>query len=125
MSEGTQASSVICNHCGAALDVPPGTRFATCSYCGRKLQIHHTGSAIYTEVLDSIEQRTQQMANDIQTLKRQNELEALDRQWAEQRAQFMVRSRSGRTSEPSAFGSVIGGVVAAVFGVIWIAGAAS
>jgi LSD1 subclass zinc finger protein len=125
MSEGTQASSVVCNHCGAALDVPPGTRFVTCSYCGRKLQIHHTGSAIYTEVLDSIDQRTQQMAADIQDLKRQNELEALDREWTQQREQYLVRSRHGNTSEPSAFGSVVGAIMAAVFGIFWIGGASA
>jgi hypothetical protein len=120
MSQGPQAAGVVCNHCGAALDVAPETRFATCSYCGRKLQIHRSDSAVYTEVIESIDQRTQQIASDVSAIRRHSELEALDRQWMAQREQYLVSSRHGARSEPSAAGSLIGAILAGVFGIFWI-----
>jgi hypothetical protein len=117
---GTQATSVACNNCGAALEVGPSTRFVTCTYCSSQLEVHRTGAAAYTEVLHAIHQNTQQIAQDVQAIRQQNELEALDREWAIQREQFMTRNEDGSRSVPNATGSVVGAVVAALFGIIWI-----
>jgi hypothetical protein len=105
--------------------LPVPRRFVTCAYCGAKLQIHRSSSAIYTEVLEAIDQRTQQMAADLDVIKRQNELEALDRQWMMQREQYMVRDKQGNASVPTAAGSMIGELIAAGFGIFWTITAAS
>jgi DNA-directed RNA polymerase subunit RPC12/RpoP len=120
-----QLLSVRCNHCGAPLEVSSGARFITCAHCGSQLEIKQTGSAVYTEVLGEINDRTERIERDVAEIKRQNAIEALDRQWELRRESLMVRNKNGATSEPSAIGGVIGGVVAVVFGIIWTAGAAS
>src|SRR3954451_15924160 len=92
---GTQVTSVACNHCGAPLDISPTTQFVTCAYCGYKLQVHRSASSVYTEVLESIDQRTQRMEQDIDQIKRQNELERIDREWSMQRDAMLVRDKQG------------------------------
>src|SRR4051812_38004772 len=111
-SPTTALSSVACNHCGAPLEVGPTTRFVTCAHCGSKLEVHRTGSSMYTEVLEAIDQRTQKMAQDLEYIKRQSEIDRLDRDWAMRRDSYMVRnSKSGRVSEPSMAGSLIGAII--------------
>ena len=122
---GVQAVSVACNHCGAPLEVGPGTRFVTCAHCGSQLEVHRTGSSLYTEVLQSIDRRTSEMAEDLDTIKRQNEVERLDREWMMRREQYYSRNKDGSTSPPSAIGGVIGAIMAVVFGFIWIGFASS
>jgi DNA-directed RNA polymerase subunit RPC12/RpoP len=121
----TQVVSVSCNHCGAPLEVPQGTHFVTCQHCGAKLQIHVSGGAAYTELLESIDGRTKQIAEDVAVLKRQGELERLDREWANERANYLVHDKKGNASLPGAAGSLIGAIIAGVFGVIWTTAAAS
>jgi hypothetical protein len=119
----TQLISVTCNHCGGPLQVPDATRFVTCSYCGTRLEVHRSGNAVYTEVLASIDQRTQAMAQDLEHIKRQNEIERLDREWQMRRSSLMVHNKDGSVSEPSAVGSIIGSVITAVIGVFVMAAA--
>src|SRR5690349_5115522 len=88
-------TSVVCNHCGAPLEMQADTRFITCTYCGAKLQLHRSPTSIYTEVLESLDQRTQQMAQDLDVIKRQNELERLDREWMMQRESMMITGKNG------------------------------
>jgi DNA-directed RNA polymerase subunit RPC12/RpoP len=125
MAMEAQVVSVSCNHCGAPLEVPQGTHFVTCQHCGAKLQIHMNGGAVYTELLESIDGRTKQIAEGVEVLKRQGELERLEREWANERANYLLRDEHGNVSVPGATGSLIGAVVAGVFGVIWTIGAAS
>lgn len=126
-----QATSVSCNHCGAALDVGPGARFATCGYCGSRLEIHRTVSAVYTEVLDRLDQRTEQIAEDVDALRRHAELEALDREWQLRREGMMTKGKDGKLHRPTAAVGLIGAVVMGAFGLLWtivaggIAGTAS
>ncbi len=54
--------SLTCNHCGAPLEVPAKTRFLTCNYCSSRLEVHRSGSAVHTEVLEAIEERTKKIA---------------------------------------------------------------
>src|SRR5579862_4164784 len=100
MSDLTQATTVACNHCGASLPIADNTRFVTCGYCGSQLEIHRSGSSIYTEVLQSIDQRTQRIEQDVEQIKKQNALEQLDRDWMIQREQYMVTSKNGRQDLP-------------------------
>jgi len=116
---------ITCNHCGAPLEVSAGARFATCAHCGSRLAIHRTPSAAYTEVMEQIGQHTERMAESLDTIRLQNELERLDREWQMERETLLVRSKNGSTSEPSAAGGMIGAGIAAVFGVFWTIGAAS
>lgn len=117
--------SLTCNHCGAPLSVPEGTRFVTCQFCSSQLEIHQSGNAIYTEVLQAIDKRTAEMAADLGTIKRQNELEQLDREWERTRADLLIRGKNGETSVPTRAGGLAGLVLGIPFGIFWICGAAS
>lgn len=111
--------SVTCNHCGAPLDVAEDTRFVTCGFCGSRLEVHRSGGAVYSEVLERVSRQTEQIAGDVEVIRLQNELERLDREWMMERERYMVRGKHGRTSVPSATGGVIAAVVAAGFGIFW------
>src|SRR5687768_6903672 len=119
-SSTTSAVSVRCNHCGAPLVVSGGARFLTCSYCNTQLEIHRSGGAVYTEVIDQINQRTERIERDVAHIKRQNEVEQLDRDWDLRRQELMVRNKNGSKDVPSAVGGIIGGTVAVVFGIFWM-----
>jgi hypothetical protein len=119
MSNPPQVISVSCNHCGAPLDLPPGTHYATCQHCGAKLQVHMSGGAAYTELLESIDTRTKQIAEDVEAIRKQGEIERLDREWARHRALYLVQDRRGNVAMPGSAGSLIGAGSAAVGGVIW------
>jgi hypothetical protein len=120
MANSTEVISVNCNHCGAPLQVSPGTRFLTCSYCGSQLAIHQSGGAFYTEVLQDIDARTQRIEQDVQEIKRQNAIEQLDREWESRRQSFMVRNKDGSTRIPTTAGGIIGAFIAIVAGVAWM-----
>jgi uncharacterized Zn finger protein (UPF0148 family) len=110
-----------CNHCGAPLEVPTGTRFITCKYCSSRLEVHQTASAAYTEVVEALTEKTEQIAGDLETIKLQNRLEQLDREWAMLREKYMTRDKDGSVSAPSKVGSVVAGILAIAMGVGWIA----
>jgi len=107
-----------CNECGAPLEVPEGTRFVTCGYCSARLAVQRTASTFYTEVLEKIGQSTEKLAQDVEILKLQNELERLDREWSGEREQHMVSGKHGR-HEPGA-GDVIGPMIATIVGLVVI-----
>jgi hypothetical protein len=111
--------SVCCNHCGAPLEVPAKTRFLTCTYCSARLEVQRSGGAAYTEVLESIDERTQQIADDVRALKVQQELESLDRDWETERAGLLVRDKKGRLHVPTTTGSLLGAGIMGGFGTLW------
>jgi hypothetical protein len=121
----TEITSVTCNHCGAPLQVPDSTRFVTCSHCGSQLEIHRSGNAVYTEVLQRIDERTEQMADDLNVIRRQNEIERLDREWQMRRETLLVRNKDGSTSTPGAIGAIVGSVFAGVIGCFVLSSAPS
>lgn len=116
----SQVVSVTCNQCGAPLQVPESTRFLTCAHCGSRLEVQRSSGAVYTQVLESIGQATQQIAADVDAIRRQNEVERLDREWMMRRNDLMVTGKGGRVSKPSAAGAAIGAIIALVFGIFWI-----
>lgn len=109
-----------CNHCGAPLEVPRKARFATCEYCSSRLAVHHEGSAWTTEVVESIEKNTRDIAEDVDAIRLQNDIERLDREWMMERGNLMTRGKDGSLSVPSHAGTVIGSIVGVVFIVFWI-----
>jgi hypothetical protein len=117
--------SVCCNKCGAPLEVPDKTKFLTCSHCGSKLEVQNSGGAYFTSVLEQIGRRTEKMSDDLETIKHQNDLERIDREWQMKREGLMVRGKDGSESVPSAAGGVIGGGIAVAFGFIWTIAASS
>lgn len=61
-----------------------------------------------------------QLADTLDEVRFQNELARLDREWEAEREQYMVVSRYGQRYPPNATGAVVGGVIAVVFGVVWL-----
>ena len=127
MSANSQILSASCNKCGAGLELPPGLRFATCQFCGSKLEVRFTGGVVYTEVLDASNDSDRQIAHDLQLIKLQNELNRLDQEWTIDRERY--RNHNGRGSmwprEPNGLKSAATGLFVVAFGLFWIIGAAS
>ena len=113
--------SISCNQCGAPLEVPTDVKFVTCQFCESQLQVHRTENSAYTEVLEALEQKTNEIASDVAHLKLQSELQNLDRDWERKRKSFMVKGENGHLSIPSKTSSIVGAVVGVGFGIFWIA----
>lgn len=109
-----------CNHCGAPLEVPKSANFLTCTYCETRLKVHHEGGAAFTESLESIDQRTRDIAEDVEAIRAHQEMEQLDRDWMMDRVKYQTRSENGELSVPTAGGAIIGAVAVSIFGVFWI-----
>jgi hypothetical protein len=118
-------TKVSCNSCGASLDIAPGARFVTCRYCAASLEVKRTDSAVFTEVLTRIDKRTATMAEDLGAIRREQELERLDREWELRRQSLLVRGKHGSTSEPSTFGGIFVIAFGLIAGIAWMAFAAS
>lgn len=117
--------SLNCNQCGAPLEVPEKVQFVTCGYCSARLSIQRSGGAVYSQALDVVEKRTEQIADDLETIKLQSELASLDRQWMLDRDKYKVTGSDGEYSVPSQAGSIVGVIVVAGFGLFWTVTAVS
>ncbi len=117
--------AISCNNCGAPLEVPEKTKFVTCRFCESQLQVHHTNSTAYTEVLEALERKTTQIADDVASLKIQNSLLQADRDWENLKQKYMVKGKDGYLSVPTKVGTLFGAVFGVCFGLIWtvVAGA--
>lgn len=104
--------SVRCNHCGAPLDVGAETRFVTCQFCNSQLEIKRNETSVFTEEVARIARNTDQMAESLEVIKLQNEIEQLDREWSAQLAQA---APSGRDGGPQTTGAAFFGLGFAVF----------
>jgi DNA-directed RNA polymerase subunit RPC12/RpoP len=107
-----------CNECGAPLDVPDAARYITCKHCNSQLSVQRTASTVFTEKLEQISAKTDAMAENLDIIRIQNDIALLDNEWAAEREQYLVSGKNGTKHEPGA-GSVIGGIIAACFGVFW------
>lgn len=107
-----QAETVRCNSCGAALTVGPQARFVTCQYCHCQLEIKRNDSAIFTEEIARIAHNTDQMAESLEVIKLQNEIEMLDRAAATRSISEMSARYSGGKQGP-------GGVLGLAFGIFF------
>lgn len=117
--------SLRCNVCGAPLQVPARANYITCGFCSAQLAVQRTESAITTETLEAVAAGTEKMAQDLETIKIQNELERLDREWTMGIEKYKVRGKDGHYSVPSTGSSVACGVIVIAFGIIWLTIAAS
>jgi LSD1 subclass zinc finger protein len=117
-----KAESLVCNNCGAPLSVPRNANYVVCAHCGSHLAIKRTESAHYTEVLQRLDERAEQMSESLEAIQLQNELERIDREWQIEREKYRIEGRNGSSTLPSGGGAivaVIAGVVAVLFGVVW------
>jgi hypothetical protein len=114
-----ELTKVACNSCGAPLEVPDNANFVTCRYCKAQLQVKRTQSTVFTEVLNRIDQRTADMADDLDAIRRETAIERLDREWAMRRSSLVGRTKDGSEREPSATAGLIGACVAGGFGIFW------
>jgi hypothetical protein len=58
-------------------------------------------------------------ADQLEEIRRQNEIAQLDREWQIERERYMVSGRYGYRYTPNKAASVIGGIVIAAFGTFW------
>jgi hypothetical protein len=103
--------SVRCNHCGAPLTVSESTRFVTCQFCQSNLEVKRTDSSIFTEEVAKIAENTGRMAESLEVIELQNEIERVDREWSQTEASYMVRGKHG-SHRPS---SSVFGIAFAIF----------
>ena len=115
-----KVTKICCQGCGADLQIDETIRFVTCNYCNARLEIVHDATVTHTRQLDQIARTTHQLANNLQVIELQNDLERLDREWSQDRDGFLTRDKAGNLSEPSAIGSIIMGTLVIVFGLVFI-----
>ncbi len=113
--------SLLCNGCGAPLEVPESANFVKCNHCQTQLAVRRNESSTFTESIDKLNATTESLAEQVTRLTRQQELAVLDREWEIERANYMItNNETGRSSVPTEGGAMIGGIVATVFGVLWM-----
>ena len=113
--------SVRCNHCGAPLQVAENTRFVTCQFCQSSLEVKRTDSSIFTEEVAKIAENTGRMAESLEVITVQNEIEKLDREWGFEQTNHMVQTRHG----PTPPGNPIFGLAFTIFFAVGCFGMAS
>jgi hypothetical protein len=59
-------------------------------------------------------------AEQLDELRRHEEAAQLDREWEAERERYMARDKAGDLYIPSRVGHVVGGVLNAVFGLVWV-----
>lgn len=114
-----QVIKLCCQGCGADLEVSEEVRFLTCNYCHSKLEVVRDVTATHTRVLEKLERTTDRIAGNLKVIELQNDLERLDREWELTRQSLLVRGRHGGLHEPSMAGSMFGGVVAIIGGIVF------
>lgn len=117
--------TITCNNCGAPLEVPDTANYVKCSHCHSQLVIRRTATAVFTEQLQQISRKQDQLSEQMTELIRQNQLAALERRWDRDKEQFMVTDKRGNRSEPNAAVALVMGGIVAAFGVFWTVTAAS
>jgi hypothetical protein len=89
-SADMQIENIACNSCGAPLEVSATTQFATCRHCGAKLSIQRTDTAVFTEILEKLTTKTDQLSEQVNNLSGLTEIAALDREWELEREKYLV-----------------------------------
>jgi len=115
----TSVESLMCNSCGAPLQVPTNANFIRCNHCQTQLQITRGDNATFTESIEQLNQTTEALRDQVSRLTQQQQIADLDRQWEFQREEFMVTGKNGHRRLPTEGGALVGGVVGVIFGLIW------
>jgi hypothetical protein len=111
-----------CGKCGAPLSVPDGTRYLTCTFCGSRLEVHHEGGAAFTAVLEELAATTGRLAQDVEGLELERDLERLDADWEQERLRWCSLGEGRRAQEPSSEWALVFGLGlfgAGVAAVVW------
>ncbi len=111
--------SLLCNSCGAPLEVPESANFAKCQHCHTSLRIHRAGGATTTEVMEKLAETTSQLADQVERLTKQNELKILERDWEAERSSLLVRGKHGSRHVPGKGVAWGIGAMTVFFGGIW------
>ena len=98
---------VLCDRCGAPLDIGTRARFVTCGYCKARLKVEHSESAKWTKAVEALSTGQRRIAGEqrrlaakVRVVEIQNDLEALERRWEARREPFMTRSKNGALMSP-------------------------
>lgn len=110
---------VACGNCGAGLQLPVGVQYVTCRHCGSSLHVQQTDSVTFTEVLQTLQQQSNRIAENTDVLRLQNEIMLLDQEWEQRSSRLMIHGKHGRISTPDKTSSVVGGVFVTIFGLVW------
>lgn len=115
-----ELQKLVCGGCGAGLDVPASVEYVNCRHCGSALHVRRTESVVFTEVLESLKQQSDRIAENTEMLRIQNEIALLDREWEQEAAGLMIRDKHGRSHTPDSgpMALIVGGGVVA-FGLFW------
>jgi DNA-directed RNA polymerase subunit RPC12/RpoP len=120
--------TIACNNCGAPLRVPHSANYVTCNHCGSQLAVKRNENVTYTEKIKEIDERTKQidertedMQEELGRLRIDNELARIERDWEREKESYMITDKHGHKRIPTTTGSVFGGIVIVVFGIIWTA----
>ena len=97
----------------------------TCTYCDTQLKIVSSDGAAYTEALERLEDKAEQIESRLVNLEEQGELERLDREWSMERESLLITNKRGRTYAPSKLMGIGQAVIVTAFGIFWIIMAAS
>ncbi len=115
-----QTESINCNNCGAPLTIPVTANYVTCNHCGSQLAVRRNESVAWSEQLDKLDRRTDQIAEQVSHLAQESELARLDRQWEAERESYMITDKHGHRHLPTAGPTgVVGVAVAIAFAVLW------
>lgn len=103
---------MLCDSCGAPLQVPSTANFVTCQHCQTALSVKRDNSIHYTQILEDIYEKTQELGERIDAISGWHEVEALDRKWEMDRQRLLKPGETVATSfETNAsiiFGMLIG-----------------
>jgi len=108
---------VVCNRCGSPLQLPANASYVTCQHCETQLAVKRNSSVAWTEAIEQIDRRTEQLTdtaeqlvNQVAKLKHENAVARIDRDWERLRESFM--------SVPNEMASLMAGVFAVAMGVL-------
>jgi uncharacterized membrane protein len=119
-----------CNECGATIQVPSTAKYCTCNRCRAHLVVHRNPLATFMEAVppprapradEPPDRDWRDMTDRLDELTYQNELMRIDREWEMERERYMVYGRYGYRHVPNTAWSVVGGIIAVVFGLFWTA----
>lgn len=110
---------LLCNSCGAPLEVPDTANFVRCNHCSTQLAVRRRDNVAFTEQIDQLVEKTDELSERLDDLSSHNEVAALDREWEFERENYLIRDKQGHRHVPTEGGSIVGGFAVAGFGAIW------
>ena len=121
-----EIETLSCNNCGAPLKVPDIANFVRCNHCDSQLAIRRKDSVAYTELLqslhektDSLHDKTDSLLDQMQSLAYQNAIARVDREWEREKKQYYIRNKEGHEFEPTMGSLVFSAIVLTIMVVIF------